>query len=276
MNKFITASYTILKNEIKFIEKWLYYSKPYTYRVLLDTGSTDGSWELLQQHAAKDRNLIIEQKTFDPWRFDVARKYNLSMVPKDVEWCLSPDLDEYYSINTLDTIQSLLKDIPNTTCIACDRLDVYSKIVRVGPPDLLPTNKIHLKDDYTWAQPIYEHLAWKHKDRYEKETYCDSIYLIHDQEFNKPQRNELYIKMLEEEYTSNPTNTWCLWFYIYHLYISKQLDKYIPACYDFLKYHKDTKCKQYQEIVRDLNNLYRFHTGLSVEQKEIIKQALKI
>jgi glycosyltransferase involved in cell wall biosynthesis len=64
MKKFKTAAYTILKNEKKFIEKWMYYAQPYDYRVLLDTGSTDGSWELLQEYAKKDPNLIIEQKIF--------------------------------------------------------------------------------------------------------------------------------------------------------------------------------------------------------------------
>ena len=61
----ITAAYTILKDEIKYIDKWLYYTKKFDYRVLLDTGSTDGSWELLQERAKEDPNLIIEQKT---WR----------------------------------------------------------------------------------------------------------------------------------------------------------------------------------------------------------------
>ena len=40
-----TAAYTICKNEIKYVEKWLYYTKEFDYRVILDTGSTDGTYE---------------------------------------------------------------------------------------------------------------------------------------------------------------------------------------------------------------------------------------
>lgn len=131
--RFKTACYTILKNESKCIEKWLYYADPFDYKVLLDTGSTDGSWELLQEYAAKDPKLIIEQKTFDPWRFDTARNYNLNMVPEEVVWCLSPDLDEYYSINTHDEMEVIISAVPDITCIASDRvLDhrIYKQLIR--------------------------------------------------------------------------------------------------------------------------------------------------
>ena len=270
----LTAAYTILKNEIKYIEKWLYYAKPFTYRVLLDTGSTDGSWELLQEYASKDAGLIIEQKTFDPWRFDVARKYNLAMVPKNVVWCLSPDLDEYYSINTLETMEKLITDIPDVTSITSDRLDIYSRTVRVGPPNFMPTNKIHLRADYTWSQPIYEHLAWIHKDRYEKEVYCDEIYLVHDQDFKKQERPELYIKMLREEYQKNPTNTWCLWFLVYHFYKSENLEEYIPAACNYLKFDKNRNSNNYKDLMKDLIMLYHHEQTLNQQQKLLIKQTL--
>ena len=150
-----TAVYTILKNEAKYIEKWLYYADPFDYKVLLDTGSTDGSWELLQEYKEKDPKLIIEQKIIDPWHFANARKYNMTMIPKEVKWCLSPDLDEYYSINTHDQMERIISAVPDVTSIASDRLDIYSRVVRVGPPHLLSTNKIHLHHEYTWAMPPF-------------------------------------------------------------------------------------------------------------------------
>ena len=44
-----TAAYTICKNEIKKLDQWLYYTKDFDYRVILDTGSTDGTFEALQK-----------------------------------------------------------------------------------------------------------------------------------------------------------------------------------------------------------------------------------
>lgn len=49
MNQFIgkTATYNIYKNEIKHLEKWLYYTEKHDYHVILDTKSTDGTWKEL-------------------------------------------------------------------------------------------------------------------------------------------------------------------------------------------------------------------------------------
>ena len=273
MKKFKTAAYTILKNEKKFIEKWMYYTQPYDYRVLLDTGSTDGSWELLQEYAKKDPNLIIEQKIFTPWRFDVARRHNLAMVPEEVTWCLSPDLDEYFSINTREQMDIIIEAVPKITNIACDRLDIYSKTVRVGPPNFIASNKIHLRADYTWNQPIYEHLSWIHKDRNECELYADEIFLVHDQDFQKKERPELYIKMLEDEYRDNPTNTWNLWNLLYHYRNSNQIDKYVPAACLFVDHHKRDD-DWYKKITTQLIDIYR-NAPRNTEQRELIHSSIK-
>jgi hypothetical protein len=271
-----TAVYTILKNESKYIEKWLYYADPFDYKVLLDTGSTDGSWEMLQEAATKDPKLIIEQKIIDPWHFANARRHNMTKIPKEVTWCLSPDLDEYYSINTHDQMERIIQAVPDITCIACDRLDIYGKVVRVGPSSgLLSTNKIHLHHYYTWNQPIYEHISWTGQKGLEKELYDDEIFLIHDQDFKKKSREELYVRMLKEVYTSDPTNTWCLWFYVYYLWNSKNLKEYIPAACDYVKYHTNKNDKNYKDVTRDLLNLHRI-ADISYEQKKMIEEVTSV
>lgn len=267
-----TAAYTILKNELKYIEKWLYYAKDYDYRVLLDTGSTDGSWELLEKMAKSDPNLIIEQKTFTPWRFDVARIYNLGMVPQDVVWALSPDLDEYYSINTLEEMEKIITAVPDITCIASDRLDIYSKTVRVGPPKLLATNKIHRRHDYSWKARVYEHITWIHKDRYEKELYSEDIFLIHDQDFRKPERNPLYIKLMEEGWQEDPTDTWNNWFLLYHYYNSKQFDKYLPVACNYIKYSTRSD-GNFDFVYKDLKGIIA-NIVLPESSKQMVEDAL--
>ncbi len=245
-----TAAYTICKNELQYVEKWLYYTKDLTYRVILDTGSTDGTWEKFQVAAKTDSNLIIEQKIFTPWIFNVARNYNLDMIPTDVDWCLSPDLDEYFSINVLTEMKKTIEVNPTVTNISCDRLDLYTENVRVGPPNFLGTNKIHRRHDYIWAQPIYEHLWFKHKDRYEVEIYNKDIYLIHDQDFKKQSRPELYIKMLKDEYETNPTNCWTLWYLLTHYYKIQDLENYVTCGIVFINHtHKDERYTQVRGIL---------------------------
>ena len=36
----------------------------------------------------------VVTQVFDPWRFDVARNHALSLIPDDVDLCISLDLDE--------------------------------------------------------------------------------------------------------------------------------------------------------------------------------------
>jgi hypothetical protein len=268
-----TAAYTILKNEKAFIEKWLYYTKDFDYRVLLDTGSTDGSWELLKEYSKSDSRLIIQQYVFTPWKFDVARRYNLNMVPTDVDWCLSPDLDEYFTINVIEKIEHIIETHPNVTNISCDRFDVYSNVPRVGPPENIPSNKIHRRNDYTWVQPIYEHLSWIHKDRPEIEIYCDELYLVHDQDFRKKERSELYTKMLIDEYESNPSNTWCLWFLVNHYYREKDMENFIKTGCDYIKYHTQP-CSKYKEVLSELTNIY-LYADIDTKNKDKIFEIIK-
>jgi glycosyltransferase involved in cell wall biosynthesis len=267
-----TAAYTICKNEIKFVEKWLYYTKDFTYRVLLDTGSTDGTYEALLEAQKNDSNLIVEQKIFTPWKFNIARNYNLDMIPQDVDWCLSPDLDEYFSINVLNQMKNTIENNPNVTNIACDRLDVYSSVVRVGPPHCAPTNKIHKRFDYHWVQPIYEHLWFKYHDiRKECEIYNKDIYLIHDQDFKKQSRTELYTKMLTEEFEENPTNCWTLWFLLNHYFRVQDLDNFIEKSIVFLKYSE--KNYKFNEIKKSLEHIF-LNVEITENQKENIKKVL--
>lgn len=267
----ITAAYTICKNEKQFVEKWLYYTAKFNYRVILDTGSTDGTYELFLEAKKSDPNLILEQKTFTPWRFDIARRYNLAMVPNEVEWALSPDLDEYFSINVLDQMQKTITENRNVTNISCDRLDLYAEVVRVGPPKELGTNKIHRRHDYTWNHPIYEHLSWIHKDRPEVEIYNDDIYLIHDQDFKKKERPELYAKMFREEYEANPTNDWNLWFLVKHYFRERDLQNFIITGCDFVKCAKDIKQKEIVGL-----ELYKIYTETNIpeEYRNKIKDTL--
>ena len=59
MNDYKICVYAICKNEEKFVERWYNSMKEADYIVVLDTGSTDKTIELL---AEKDK-VIIQQKS---------------------------------------------------------------------------------------------------------------------------------------------------------------------------------------------------------------------
>lgn len=267
----ITAAYTILKNESKYIDKWLYYTQKFDYRVLLDTGSTDGSWEMLQERAKNDPNLILEQKTWDEWDFSVARNYNLSMVPDTVEWCLSPDMDEYFSINVLEDMNRMVTEYPTVHNMSTTRLDIYSEVVYVGPPNHLPSNKIHRRTTHEWFSPIYEHLVFKGRGQ-EIELHLPNVYLVHDQDFLKQERSPFYLMMLKREYERNPSNCWTLWFLVNHYYREQDLDNFIITGCDFIRYHTKFDNK-YHEVKSALGHMIN-RPELSQVQKRMIGEVL--
>ena len=196
------------------------------------------------------------------------------MIPKEVKWCLSPDLDEYFSINTHSEMEKIIESVPHVTNISCDRLDIYSHHVRVGPPNNISSNKIHLRADYTWVQPVYEYLSWIHKDRDECELYSDDIFLIHDQDFLKKERPELYTKLMEDEYRNNPSNCWNLWFLSVYYKKTNQLEKFIPTACDFIKYENNQSGDWFKKIHTELANIY-YYSNTSLENKNKIINTLK-
>lgn len=88
------AVYAICKDEIANVKQYVKCFSKANYLCILDTGSTDGTWEYLQAAQNEYSNLIIEQKIFNPWRYDDARNYSLTLVPKDTTMYFMVDLDE--------------------------------------------------------------------------------------------------------------------------------------------------------------------------------------
>lgn len=90
----ILTVYAICKNEKQNVEKWIKSFGEADYICILDTGSTDGTWELLNKLKKKYSNLIIGQKEIKPWRYDVARNESMKLIPKDTTIFFMADLDE--------------------------------------------------------------------------------------------------------------------------------------------------------------------------------------
>jgi hypothetical protein len=258
-----TAAYTICYNEIKRIDRWLEYTKDFDYRVVLDTGSNDGTYEVLK----KVPNIILQQMRKEPFKFHHHRNYNLAMIPQDVDWCLSPDIDEWFSINVLEEIEKTVKEHPIVTNISTTRLDIYTKEVFVGPPHSLPSNKIHRRHLYEWRAPIYEYLSYIGPND-EVEVYNDKIFLIHDQDTSKP-RKKNYATMLITQCEEDPTDNWNNWYLLNHYYREQELEKYIEVAVNFCRFaaKKDDK---YNEVYQDLMNICKYENRLDTYIRQAI------
>lgn len=98
-NELKVAIYSICKDEILNVEKFIKCFSKADYLCILDTGSTDGTWEYLQQAQEKYPNLIIKQEIINPWRYDTARNLSLTLVPEDTTIYFMMDLDEIIKEN---------------------------------------------------------------------------------------------------------------------------------------------------------------------------------
>lgn len=175
--------YTILKNELKNIREWLENVKDADGIYLLDTGSTDGSWELLNSPEIRTAypKLHLAKTIIDPWRFDRARNVNLQMVLEDPELaddikanqviCWTIDLDERFHPDWYEVTKREYEAHPNFRKLrypyACSH-DIEGNPININIYD-----KCHRLTGARWSLPIHEIL-----------TYGDSEQLYSDGEIN--------------------------------------------------------------------------------------------
>jgi glycosyltransferase involved in cell wall biosynthesis len=151
------AVYAISKNEEQFVERFCNSSKDADLILIADTGSTDGTVKLAEKHGAVVHNIAIT-----PWRFDKARDAALALIPRDIDVCVSLDLDEELQPGWREEIERVWKE--NTTRLR------YKFDWGMGIAFFY--EKIHHRHGYHWHHPCHEYPVadarvpevWAHTD----------------------------------------------------------------------------------------------------------------
>lgn len=86
------AVYGIAKNEEANVRGWFKNIKNADYVLILDTGSSDKTVDI-----AKSLGINVFCANVLPWDEAIARNIALSMLPEDIDVCISVDLDEHIS-----------------------------------------------------------------------------------------------------------------------------------------------------------------------------------
>jgi tetratricopeptide (TPR) repeat protein len=157
---------TIAKNEEQFVQRWAESCVDADYRFILDTGSTDGTLS-----EAIHTGVYWEQKEFTPWRFDHARNYALSQIPRDIDYVIWLDMDE--------VLQPGWRTVLDTVPLTGTRLRY--KYVWSWNPDgseglVYGGDKIHTRHGYEWKHPVHEVL---HPLDVEIQQWIDGLEIHH-------------------------------------------------------------------------------------------------
>ena len=213
------AVYTIALNEEKFVERWYKSICDADYILLADTGSSDNTVEV-----AKSLGINVVEINVLPFRFDDSRNLALSLLPRDIDFCISLDLDEVITEGWYEILQK----VPESAT----RLK-YREIRRMNPdgtPEVQHiASKIHSRSGYRWKNPVHEML---YKYSGEEVDHEVEIQVHHFPDTSKSRSS--YLGLLEiacaEAPTSEQLQFWLGREYLIHGNLSKaveNLEKFI-------------------------------------------------
>ncbi len=200
----IYTACTMSKNEEHNVPAWLEATKDFDHRVIVDTGSTDGTVELLR---ASD--VILIEKTFDPFKFNETRNFVASQLPEDTNWVFWPDMDEEYLPGWRKEMEKILLETPNATRVL-HKSEHYRNGVYEGGCESGTgiDSKIFKHNYYTWIKPIHEHPSAI------LDEVVASTDLIVRKHYHKDRQwvNDLCFVIAREAAEEDPTDSWCMWF----------------------------------------------------------------
>ena len=163
------AVYAISKNEEQFVKRFCDSAKDADLILIADTGSTDKTVEL-----AKEQGAVVHDICISPWRFDKARDAALALIPRDIDVCVSLDLDEVLQPGWREEIERVWTE--GTTRLRY-KFDWGQGIA-------FYYEKIHSRHGYHWHHPCHEYPV---PDPRLQEVYAqtDKLLVVHQPDNTK-------------------------------------------------------------------------------------------
>lgn len=184
--------YAICKNEERFAERWYESMKEADGVYVLDTGSTDGTVDLLGRLGAQ-----VQAEMISPWRFDVARNRSLEAVPEDADICVCTDLDEVFEAGWREKMERAWSGKV--------RMLRYRYTWSFNPDGsegyVFWIEKAHARKGFRWVNPVHEVLKC--------DTDCqigqaEGVQLNHFPDGQKSRAQ--YLPLLEQAVDEDPEN----------------------------------------------------------------------
>jgi glycosyltransferase involved in cell wall biosynthesis/predicted O-methyltransferase YrrM len=220
--------YAIAKNEEKNIEKFLLNAKKFDDVVVVDTGSTDDTVQLLKD---ADIKVYEHAQTREEFDFSVARNQALSYVETD--WAFALDFNEDVEEFSAEGFAVIADEF---TTFRHLRFDDNGKDEPVQSNEV--HTRLHRTKNYIWANPVHEVPNFIPTEDYLNEVGVDTTIKI-TKRINKTIDKELfYFSICEREYKKDPTNWYWIWFIFNHYFNVQNAEKALEYGQEFLNASK--------------------------------------
>jgi tetratricopeptide (TPR) repeat protein len=240
--------YAIAKNEEMFVNRFCAAAADADMVLIADTGSTDGTVELAKANCAYVPEIYIS-----PWRFDLARNAALALIPKDVDICLSLDLDE-------ELQPGWREEIERVWSYGTTRLR-YKFDWGVGI--IFFYEKIHGRVGYKWHHPCHEYPV---PDRItERWAQTDTLLVVHKPDPTKSRGQ--YLDLLRVSVEEDPVDPRNAFYYARELSFNARWEEAIAECKRYLALPGATwdgeRCYAMRVIARCYNEVGDKHEALN-------------
>lgn len=230
MKDYKICVYTICKNETQFVDKWIENMSEADYICVLDTGSSDDTFNKLKEWQArfsKENNkcqIFVDREIINPWRFDVARNESMKLIPDDTDIFVCTDFDEVFEPGW----STLLKNAWQDTTKRASYLYTWSHRQNGENGRTFVYNKIHGKG-YKWRFPVHECLADAKTGLIDKDksnyVWVDKMHLHHYPDQSKSRSS--YLPLLELRAKENPDDYFGLIYLCHEYYYREEYQKSI-------------------------------------------------
>lgn len=211
--------YAICKNEDYNIRKWFNCVKDANAVVILDTGSTDKTWDILEELSCNNNNLHIFRKEYDDLNFSKMRNDCLALTDSFTysgDWILvNLDLDEFLEDHGIELIRVRWKseyDCMNLTGITSgsDSQVVFRKIHSSTAP-------------WYWKRRVHETLSRADKKKKDWVVGNSEVSYTHIQNTSTKHRN--YYELLQKENEENPGDELTLIYLSWEAFLHNEIEK---------------------------------------------------
>lgn len=209
--------YAIAKNEAHFIPRFCESAKDADVIVIADTGSTDGLPDVARQHGA-----VVHDICITPWRFDLARNAALALVPRDVDICISLDIDEMLQPGWREEMERVW--LPGKTT----RLRYKYEW---APGIQFYYEKIHARHGYRWHHPCHEYPVPDGRVQ-EDWAHSDMLMVVHGADPSKSRG--FYLDLLELSVKEDPHCPRNAFYYARELSFNGRWRESIDGCKRYL------------------------------------------